>query len=268
MKKLFILAAMVIISSAAFAQLGAPLTVAKGDARYTKITDLFTPTSFDTVLVTAKATAPTKDVGTNTTDVATTAFVQAATAVDRANKFDRIFSELTGAQFIGPIANVSGVSPSLTLTDGTAIYDLYKIEKTTTVSKFAFILATQGNYTADNYNGIALLSYNPTTKVYTKIIESTDNGNIWKATALTLQEISFTPQVLQPGFYAVCTIWNATGTVTAAPVIKGFATIYQYNSVFIGHQLCGTRAAQATIPSTESYSNLSSSNTPSGIYLR
>lgn len=80
MRKLFILAVLVIISSAAFAQLGAPLTVAKGDARYTKITDLFTPTSFDTVLVTGKATAPTMPVGTNTTDVATMEALQAQIA--------------------------------------------------------------------------------------------------------------------------------------------------------------------------------------------
>lgn len=83
MKKLFILAVLVIISSAAFAQLGAPLTVAKGDARYTKITDVFTPTSFDTVLVTAKATAPTMPATTNTTDVATTAFVQGELAANQ-----------------------------------------------------------------------------------------------------------------------------------------------------------------------------------------
>lgn len=39
MKKLFILAVMVIVSSAAFAQLGAPLTIKQADARYPKIAD-------------------------------------------------------------------------------------------------------------------------------------------------------------------------------------------------------------------------------------
>lgn len=45
---------------------------------YVKTADIYTPTSIsiDTLNATAKMTAPTKDAGTNTTDVATTAWVQ------------------------------------------------------------------------------------------------------------------------------------------------------------------------------------------------
>lgn len=96
MKRLFFLLAIIVLAVAAQAQ----TTFKKGiivngdtipNSELAKIpeiggkvstADLVTPTSFDTLNITAKATAPTMPAGTNTTDVATTAFVQTATAVN------------------------------------------------------------------------------------------------------------------------------------------------------------------------------------------
>ena len=49
------------------------------DTTFVKVADLVTPTEFDTLNITNKLTAPTKAAGTNSTDVATTAF----TKIDR-----------------------------------------------------------------------------------------------------------------------------------------------------------------------------------------
>lgn len=93
MKKLIIFSLLLIVSSATFAQLGYPYTKSQTDAlfykktvadtTFSKVDDIFTPTTFDTVQVTNKATAPTMPTTTNTTDVATTAFVQGELAANQ-----------------------------------------------------------------------------------------------------------------------------------------------------------------------------------------
>lgn len=250
MKKLFILAVMAIISSAAFAQLGAPLTVAKGDARYTKITDLFTPTSFDTVLVTGKATAPTKAAGTNTNDVATMAALQAENEA-----WSSGFLNFTGNVGM-PVAWASYMLQH-SLTDGFLKIVAVKVTKPCTATGVKWIQSVAGDYTADNYNGVVLFSISGTT--YTKIAESTNDGNIWKATSNTVGSKAFSSPVgLVPGVYYVGVIYNQSA-VTTAPQIAHNDFFSAFQSFTGSNNFC-QRVAASTVSASYTLANFSVNN--------
>lgn len=281
MKRLFFLLAIIVLAVAAQAQ----TTFKKGiivngdtipNSELAKIpeiggkvstADLVELEVMDTLNVTHKATAPTKAIGTNTNDVATMNALQEATLSLKQGRIDNSLKRLTGSTFISPIAAPTVISGTFALVDGQRNYTLYEVTDTVVVSKFSWVLSVQGSYTADNYNGIGLFSYNPTTKVYTKIIETADNGNIWKSAAESVQEVSFTPQTLNPGFYAVGIIWNASATTTA-PTMRTFGAFYGFSGGFYAHALNGTRATQTNLPTTENYSDLSGGNNVIGIYLK
>lgn len=182
-------------------------------------------------------------------------------------KFSRQIERLTGTDYLFPIAAPSTLTSTLTMTDGYAYYTLYEVTDTVVVNTFQYILSTQGAYTPDNYNGIALLSYNPSTKVYTKIVETANDGTMWSQTASTLQTKTFANQTLFPGFYAVAINYNASASTTA-PVIATYGTTNSVISLIYGHQLVGVRTAQAAIPSTEDYSNLFGIGQIVGIILK
>jgi hypothetical protein len=124
-----------------------------------------------------------------------------------------------------PIGVFQLLGSTYTLVDGRSIGQLFVIDKAVTITGAAFVQQTQGNYTADNYNGFALLSVNKTTGVATKVTETADDGNIWKAAALAKVSKAFpAPVTLQPGVYALMAVWNASAT-TQAPVVYAHVAI-------------------------------------------
>jgi len=73
---------------------------------------------------------------------------------------------------------------------------------------------TQGNYTADNYNGVGLYTYSGGT--LTLVASSTDDGNIWKAASGTISSKAFTtPYVATAGLYFVAHLYCSSAQVTA-----------------------------------------------------
>lgn len=240
MKKLIIFSLLLIISSATFAQLGYPYTKAQTDAlfykktvadttfikgyaadtTFVKVNDIFTPTSFDTVQVTNKATAPTKAQGTNTTDIATTEFVQ--------SNNNRLLNDL---QYMGSNIKLfpfgayilpSGVSVTVAMTDGRFYGALFINRDTITLTGFGYSMYTAGDYTADNYNGISLYKYENDTITKVTGGETADDGNIWKVTGNNQKALP-APITLLPGIYYVRALWNASATTTA-PVMSSLGT--------------------------------------------
>lgn len=88
------------------------------------------------------------------------------------------------------------------------------------ISSVSFYMVTQGNYTASNYNGIVIYKYDKLLDKLVLLTQTTDDGNIWKATSSTLVTVVLpTPLELEVGLYYIQPYYNYSAQVTA-PVIR------------------------------------------------
>jgi hypothetical protein len=181
-------------------------------------------------------------------------------------RFERSIQSLTGLNIITPVAAWSTLTGTIALSDGFCYYHLYEVTDTIQVSAFQYMVGTSGVYTPDNYNGIALFSYNKNTKTYTKIIETANDGAMWSQTASGLYTKTFTPQTLSPGFYAVAMIYNSSAQTTA-PSLYQYGTINSLAANIYGHYLGGYKNNQTAIPSSETYSNMTAGASFSGAII-
>lgn len=184
-------------------------------------------------------------------------------------KFDGQIKRLTGINIVSPIAAVRAFEGQFNMIDGYNYTILYEITDTITVSAFQYILAVQGVFTADNYNGIALYSYNATTKSYTKIIETDNDATIWTQAAGVIKTKTFTPQVLTPGFYAVAIVYNSSAQTTA-PALYHFGAINAAVNQIYGHYLVGMKNATTSLPASINYTdfNMGGGTSIPGIILK
>lgn len=110
----------------------------------------------------------------------------------------------------------SGISMTSLNEFFTAVY----IPKTTTITGVMFYQQTQGNYTANNYNGVGL--YSASGGTLTLVASSTDDGNIWKGTSNSWQTKAFSSAyTASAGLYYIGALWSSSST-TANPAI-GYA---------------------------------------------
>lgn len=116
------------------------------------------------------------------------------------------------AQALG--ATLVGSTGSTALTDGQARYQPVYIPNAQTITGVKFFVRTQGNFTADNNNRVALYSYSGGT--LTQVATSANDGDIWKATSNTYTTVAFTsPYAATPGIYYVGFIYNNSAQTTA-----------------------------------------------------
>lgn len=192
----------------------------QADTTFVKVADLVTPTEFDTLNITAKATVPTMAQGTSSFDAASAEFVQ--------SNNNRLLNDL---QYMGSNIKLlpfgayilpSGVSVTVAMTDGRFYGALFVARDTIPMTGFGYSLYTAGDYTADNYNGISLYKYE--NDMITKVTggETADDGNIWKVTGNNQKALP-APITLLPGIYYARALWNASATTTA-PVMSSFGT--------------------------------------------
>jgi hypothetical protein len=79
---------------------------------------------------------------------------------------------------------------------------------------------TQGDYTADNFNGVALYTYSA--GVITQVAISANNGDYWKFTSNTVGIIPFTAKYYAtPGLYFVGMLYNSSAQTTAPIPVSG-----------------------------------------------
>lgn len=183
------------------------------------ISDLVTPTSFDTVLVTAKATAPTMPTTTNTTDVATTAFVQneMLAKVSTTAFLQKYGSTVKTATVIAGMYTTS----SATLSDNALL--LYALEvqpipiTCTTVRFFQF---TAGSYTADQNNRIGLYKLVGTT--YTLVASIANDANLWVNSSNSVVTKTWTtPYTAAANEQLYVAFLYNNSAQTTAPLIQG-----------------------------------------------
>jgi hypothetical protein len=122
----------------------------------------------------------------------------------------------------------------------------------TTITGVKFVSATQGSFTASNYNGIGLYSYNTATGAATLLTATANDDTIWKQTANTVVSKAFTGATsVAAGLYFIGSVVNSSagtgpsilGTVS---LLAPMATYDFTNSA----RLVTHIVSQTTLPST------------------
>jgi len=151
------------------------------------------------------------------------------------------------------------------MVDGRAYWCVVQIKDTTEITGVKYVLATQGSYTADNFNGVALYSVSGTT--YTRVAISADDGDMWKTAAYATGTKAFTSAYTAvPGIYYFFMVWNASSTTTAPSIYAGDAWSSTPNYIVgsSGNKISGYVDAQTTAPATETAGDVTNyTNTPS-----
>ncbi len=124
-----------------------------------------------------------------------------------------------GSAIIGysPMNLSNLVNLNKTLFNNTLYVVGYYLPIGATITGVKFYQGAQGNYTANNYNGIGLFSYSGGT--ITLVASSTNDGNIWKGTANTWQTKAFSSTyVAAAGMYFIGMLYNYSLQTTAPSI--------------------------------------------------
>lgn len=200
--------------------------------------------------------APTASAGTSTTQLATTAF-----ATNAGMPQDIIVNNALGGNWKATVTGIDlqNCSAASNLSDGAARYMPVYLAQGQTITGVTVFVRTQGSYTGDNNNKVALYSYSGGTM--TKVAESTNNSSLWTGTANAFQNIAFSSTYsASPGLYFIGFLYN-NSTQTTAPALAG-QTIPQ---AAMGEQGFSNSAklytailAQNDLPSTQAMSGVAS----------
>jgi hypothetical protein len=113
-----------------------------------------------------------------------------------------------------PYMYIKNNAAGAALTDNQVLSCALWLPKAAVLNGVKWLQTTQGNYTADQYNGIGLYTYSGGT--LTLVASSTDDGSIWKAAANTLGSKAFSAQYnAAPGLYFIGLLYNSSAQVTA-----------------------------------------------------
>ena len=156
---------------------------------------------------------------------------------------------------------------SLALSDGLAYYVLIHIPLDCNITGVYIGQSTQGSYTADNYNGVAL--YTLSAGTITRVALSADDGDIWKTASNGLITKAFSsPYNASAGYYVIGLIYNSSAQTTA-PTIQANGAHGQLLSAGMANSIKyhAYRSGQTTLPASENYTNLSSASYLPQIYL-
>lgn len=105
------------------------------------------------------------------------------------------------------------------LGDGVNLFGALYLPAKRTITGVGFYQSVQGNYTADNNNKIGLYTSDGTT--LTRVAQSANNGNLWKAAANTyVQEPFSATYEAEPGVYFVAGLYNQSAQVTAPSILQ------------------------------------------------
>jgi hypothetical protein len=133
-------------------------------------------------------------------------------------------TEISGLQALGSEIktstvgfSVGGVTGHVGLTDGILTLVAVYLPTAQTITGVKWLQGAQGNYTADNYNGVGLYSYSAGT--LTLVASCANDGNIWKATANAIASKAFSSQYpAAAGLYYIGFLYNNSAEV-ANPTI-------------------------------------------------
>jgi len=156
------------------------------------------------------------------------------------------------------------------MTSNRSYFNAVYIDKKITSTGVAFYQATQGVFTGNNFNGLALYSYSGGTA--TQIAITANDANIWKNTSNTWVQVAWTSSVnLEAGIYYIGALYNNSAQTTA-PVIgivnpvggsNYFAPLTTNSSRLFGGVVSGVTA----LPSSQACSSWTNQTLYFGLYL-
>jgi hypothetical protein len=158
--------------------------------------------------------------------------------------YQKGFQSALKAQTIG--IPIQTANTSTALTDNVAIFSTIYNAREISCNGVMFFCRTQGVFTGDQENSLALYSINSATGDLTRIAITANNQNIWKGTANTFVSTAWTsPVTLLPGTYIVAGVYNSSAQTTAPAIAtaSALASSAMGNIVFgnANMKLYGTR---------------------------
>ena len=164
-------------------------------------------------------------------------------------------SSVKGYTLIAPVPTAFQIVSNLATT-AMNIIAVY-VPKSVTVTGVRWYQATNGNYTASNYNGVAL--YQNSGGTLNLITSSTNDGNIWQQGGTSWQSKAFsTPQTISRGIYYIAyyVSWSAVATTPTLLSCATSAAAYAGTNLFDftnGNRLfggTGSLGALSAMPAT------------------
>lgn len=146
----------------------------------------------------------------------------------------------------------------------TAVY----LPQAATITGVKFFQVAQGNYTANNYNGVGLYTYSGGTM--TLVASSTNDGNIWKGTANTWQTKAFSATYsASAGIYFIGHLYCQSAQTTA-PTVAMFTNVNNNYSLFDftnSAKLYGQVNTLTALPASQLMSGVTGYNTTTLLLL-
>ena len=147
------------------------------------------------------------------------------------------------------LINITYLIPS-----GVGVYEAIYIPQSTTISGIKFFQFAQGNFTANNFNGVAL--YSSSSGTLTRIGLSKNNGNIWKNAAASWNTQAFdsiAPGTLSAGIYYAMALYSTNNQVTQPGLGCGISATTTLANVGIvdftnSHKFSGTAGSSLSAP--------------------
>jgi len=129
-------------------------------------------------------------------------------------RFLSILGSAAISQTFGALAP-SWITTTAVLVDNTIFFVPVPLYAGQTVTGIKWYQSAQGSYTADQTNNVQLFSL--VSGNVTKVAESTNDGNIWKAAATSWNSVAFTSPyaVTTTGMYWVGLLYNNSAQTTA-----------------------------------------------------
>jgi hypothetical protein len=184
-------------------------------------TDMALKANIDNPTFTTGAAGVTQAVGTNSTQLATTAFVFANTETNLL-AYNAMGSTIKSFPVGYTLTNQGS---SMALADERLVFVATYLSTPQTITGVKLVMNLAGDYVANNYNGVGLYSVSGGT--LTLRASSTTNGNLWKATVNTVVTQAFSSTYAAPaGLYYIAFVWSTSdGSPAVVPKIyAGAAT--------------------------------------------
>jgi hypothetical protein len=147
------------------------------------------------------------------------------------------------------------VSNQTSLADQTLTFSAYYVPVGQIITGVKFYQAIQGNYTANNYNGVGLYTYSGGTM--TLVASPTNDGNIWKGTGDTWQTKAFSSTYnAAAGIYFIAALYCRSAQTTAPQIgtnlyLASLVTVFDFSN---SAKISSTIAAQTSLPASQASS--------------
>lgn len=164
-----------------------------------------------------------------------------------------------GTYYIGGTLGYESTTNNSALTDGVIQWIACDIQVDAVAIGVEIVNAsgTSGSFTGDNFNGVALYSYDSGT--ITKIATTSNNEDIWKVAAAEKDTFLFTTEVdVSVGVYWIGLVYNDAGTGTAPQLMRQYRSQADFN--YNNTDYFNSYSSGATLPSTFDISTATKSN--------